>query len=207
LRTPAQARIAYKEAVRRLREVLEALDGQNKSIHNFEPWKQMVAERSGCFPEGVRFYLLNKLFQLRPAEIARLEGKEPKAVRGIIIRISDKLKAGEISLFDFSEEESEAAKSRLEEKRAKRREYREKNKEREMALERVYREKNREKLRARDRERRKKDGPPFIPPQLRTHCPAGHEYAGDNLYIGPNGKRRCRACNRERSRRHNARPE
>ena len=29
----------------------------------------------------------------------------------------------------------------------------------------------------------------------KTHCPAGHEYSGDNLYIVPkNGDRRCRIC-------------
>lgn len=27
-----------------------------------------------------------------------------------------------------------------------------------------------------------------------THCPKGHPYAGPNLYISPNGSRRCRAC-------------
>lgn len=27
-------------------------------------------------------------------------------------------------------------------------------------------------------------------------CPAGHPYSGPNLYVGPDGKRRCRACNR-----------
>jgi hypothetical protein len=151
------------------------------------------------FVEGVRLFLLNKLLQFRPAEIAKLEGKQPNAVRGLIIRISDKLKAGEISLFDFSPEETEAAKARLEDRRQKRREYREKNKDKERETERAYREKNRERIRARDRERRKKSDLPFIPPQLRTHCPAGHEYAGDNLYIGPNGKRQCRACNRARA--------
>lgn len=31
----------------------------------------------------------------------------------------------------------------------------------------------------------------------RTHCPQGHPYAGDNLYINPsNGGRVCRTCNR-----------
>jgi hypothetical protein len=30
----------------------------------------------------------------------------------------------------------------------------------------------------------------------KTHCPAGHEYAGDNLYVNPrNGRRHCRSCN------------
>jgi hypothetical protein len=37
----------------------------------------------------------------------------------------------------------------------------------------------------------------------RTHCAAGHALQGDNLYIHPNGSRRCRACKRE-ARRHAA---
>jgi hypothetical protein len=28
----------------------------------------------------------------------------------------------------------------------------------------------------------------------KTHCPAGHPYAGRNLYITPKGARVCRAC-------------
>ena len=28
----------------------------------------------------------------------------------------------------------------------------------------------------------------------RTHCPKGHPYSGDNLYVDPKGHRRCRAC-------------
>ena len=31
-----------------------------------------------------------------------------------------------------------------------------------------------------------------------THCPAGHEYAGGNLYINPKGHRFCRECHRRR---------
>lgn len=27
-----------------------------------------------------------------------------------------------------------------------------------------------------------------------THCESGHEFSGANLYIDPNGYRRCRAC-------------
>jgi hypothetical protein len=33
--------------------------------------------------------------------------------------------------------------------------------------------------------------------RAKTHCPAGHPYAGDNLYVRPNGDRKCRACRRE----------
>lgn len=34
----------------------------------------------------------------------------------------------------------------------------------------------------------------------KTHCPRGHEYAGDNLYIQPRGGRACRTCARDSER-------
>jgi hypothetical protein len=34
-----------------------------------------------------------------------------------------------------------------------------------------------------------------------THCPAGHPYKGDNLYVSPAGKRYCRLCRHAISRR------
>lgn len=33
----------------------------------------------------------------------------------------------------------------------------------------------------------------------RTKCPKGHPYSGRNLYVSPDGARRCRECNRARS--------
>lgn len=30
----------------------------------------------------------------------------------------------------------------------------------------------------------------------KTHCPRGHAYSGENLYIHPDGSRRCKECNR-----------
>jgi hypothetical protein len=36
-----------------------------------------------------------------------------------------------------------------------------------------------------------------------THCPQGHEYAGENLYVHPDGRRNCRICTRESRRRYN----
>ena len=35
----------------------------------------------------------------------------------------------------------------------------------------------------------------------KTHCPSGHPYSGTNLYVGRNGKRHCRICDRIRHRR------
>lgn len=43
--------------------------------------------------------------------------------------------------------------------------------------------------------------------QKKTHCPRGHPYAGENLYLGPDGKRECRICQNitQRDRRSRAR--
>lgn len=30
--------------------------------------------------------------------------------------------------------------------------------------------------------------------KLKTHCPRGHEYAGENLYVDRNNKRSCKSC-------------
>lgn len=32
----------------------------------------------------------------------------------------------------------------------------------------------------------------------KTHCPQGHPYSGENLYIGPRGERHCKSCKRRR---------
>ena len=40
-----------------------------------------------------------------------------------------------------------------------------------------------------------------------THCPRGHEYGGDNLYITPAGKRHCRRCTALNQRRYRAQKE
>lgn len=40
---------------------------------------------------------------------------------------------------------------------------------------------------------------------VKTHCPAGHPYDGDNLVIQSNGNRKCAVCRRESWRRTSAR--
>jgi len=67
---------------------------------------------------------------LRPSEIAEMEGmKGSSSVRQLIIRVSDQLKAGEITLIDCTPQEATEAKERLETHRAKRRDRHYRNKE------------------------------------------------------------------------------
>lgn len=40
----------------------------------------------------------------------------------------------------------------------------------------------------------------------RTECPKGHAYDLENTYVGKDGRRRCRRCNRERMRGYARRP-
>jgi len=85
-------------------------------------WKKKVEKRSGSLPKAQKWYLLNKLFGLRPSEIAEMEGldKNNSSVRQLIIRVSDQLKAGEIRLIETTPQESATAKSRLYAQRQKR---------------------------------------------------------------------------------------
>jgi HNH endonuclease len=41
--------------------------------------------------------------------------------------------------------------------------------------------------------------------RAKTHCPAGHPYSGDNLYINPRGSRVCRTCARIKQNEHERR--
>ena len=121
--TPHAAIKIYYAASRRLFEVLEAMDGK-RDMRNLDYWKKRVEDRSGSLPKGQKWFLLNKLFGLRPSEIAEMEGldKKSSSVRQLIIRVSDQLKAGEISLIEVTPEETQAAKARLDAHNAKRRE-------------------------------------------------------------------------------------
>jgi hypothetical protein len=40
--------------------------------------------------------------------------------------------------------------------------------------------------------------------RVRTHCPEGHPYSGENLNIRRDGTQKCRACARIRDRRRRA---
>ena len=66
---------------------------------------------------------------MRPADSARIGNVEnPSGLYGMIIRLSDQLRCGKISLFEVDQEETEAAKACLEAKRTQRRERHAKNK-------------------------------------------------------------------------------
>jgi DNA-directed RNA polymerase specialized sigma24 family protein len=114
------ARKTYHNAIKRLLEILKAMDGDKRL--DLSQYRKQVEERSGKLPKGQKWFLLNKLFGIMPSEIAEMEGLQGSSVvRQLIIRVSDQLRAGEIRLIDTSPEESAAAKKRLDEQREKRR--------------------------------------------------------------------------------------
>jgi len=125
----------YAQAKRRLFDILEHLDAARPlKLERF--WKK-IEERSGAMPKGQRWFLMNKIFQLTPTQIAEIEGlKNSASVSALIIRVSDQLRAGEIELFPVSQLEALEAKARLDEVRERRRKHRDKNIERERACDR-----------------------------------------------------------------------
>jgi hypothetical protein len=109
--------------VKRIFDLLETLDNPNFKSTRIDYYREKVAKRSGSMSNGVRYFLLNKLFGLRPSEIAEMEGmKGSSSIRQLLIRTSDQLKAGEIGLIEFTPQEAAAAKARLDIQRQKRRE-------------------------------------------------------------------------------------
>ena len=115
----------FHNSINRILAVIEAMDNTDAKItKQVEFWKDKVKARSGDLPKGQKWYLLNKLFGLRPSEISELEGinKKSSSVRQLIIRTSDQLQAGELSLIEVTPAEKEAAKARLDTHRKKRRE-------------------------------------------------------------------------------------
>jgi len=103
--------------------VNHAMDTGEVPTKQIDFWKKRVEERSGSLPKGQKWYLLNKLFGLRPSEIAEMEGldKKSSSVRQLIIRVSDQLKAREISFLETTPEEAKVAKTRLDAIRSERR--------------------------------------------------------------------------------------
>jgi DNA-directed RNA polymerase specialized sigma24 family protein len=122
------ARKTYHNAIKRLLEILKAMDGDKRL--DLSQYQKQMEDRSGKMPKGQKWFLLNKLFGVMPSEIAEMEGlKGSSSVRQLIIRVSDQLRAGEIRLIDATPEEEAAAKKRLEDQRGKRREKHSKRKD------------------------------------------------------------------------------
>jgi hypothetical protein len=128
--TADTARKTYHNAINRVLAVINAMDTGEVPTKQVDFWKKRVEQRSGSLPKGQKWYLLNKLFGLRPSEIAEMEGldKRSSSVRQLIIRVSDHLKAGEISLIETTPGEAKAVKARLDDVRKKRRDRQSKKK-------------------------------------------------------------------------------
>jgi hypothetical protein len=84
---------------------MQAMDKRIDMTH----YQKQIEERIGKLPKGQKWFLLNKLFGVMPSEIAEMEGlKGASSVKQLIIRVSDRLRAGEIRLIDFTPEHAAA---------------------------------------------------------------------------------------------------
>ncbi len=133
--TPKKVYEYYAQSKRRVFDILESLDSK-KRLKLDHYWKQ-IEKRSGKLPKGQRWFLMNKIFELTPTQIAEIEGlQNADSVSALIIRVADQLRVGEIELFPISEKEALEAKARLDAVRERRRKHRAKNIEKHRAYDR-----------------------------------------------------------------------
>ena len=89
----SHVRTANNAGKKRLLEVIAALDS-SKPIKLVQ-FRKQIEEKTGSLPNGQRWYLLNKLFELTPSEIAKFENiKTSKPVYKAIKYVGDRIGAG-----------------------------------------------------------------------------------------------------------------
>jgi len=115
--TPQKVYEYYAQAKRRIFDILEHLDSKRRLKLN---WDKIEAS-TGHMTKGRRWYLMSKVFELTPSQIAEITGESADSISTLIRRTADQLKAREIELVDVSQTEAEAAKARLIHVREKRR--------------------------------------------------------------------------------------
>ncbi len=74
-----EERRKYHKAVNQILAVLEAMDRGEVPTRQMNYWKKKFEKRSGHMPNGQRWFLINKLFELRLSEIAEMEGLDKKS--------------------------------------------------------------------------------------------------------------------------------
>ncbi|MDA3897707.1 MAG: hypothetical protein PF482_16355 [Desulfobacteraceae bacterium] len=110
----------YDNAKSRIVKTVEAMDRADMALAN---GNQIVKMK-----RAVQAFLLHTAFGLSVNEVSKLMGVNHSLIVRNLDDTRDKLMTGEINLFDFTEEDREAAQERLEGARAKRRDYDKKRK-------------------------------------------------------------------------------
>jgi len=105
----------YDNAKSRIVKTVEAMDRADLALANGDPIVKMK--------RAVQAFLLHTLFGLSVTEISKFMGVSHTLIVRNLAATRDQIITGEINLFNFTEENREAAQERLESVRAKRRGY------------------------------------------------------------------------------------
>ncbi len=110
----------YQDAVHRLLVLLEILEKEKGARLKLDLVKDKYRAMVGDLPKSHKYFLLNRLLDIEPETIAKLEDEkvQPSEIRKMIIRVNDGLRCGEIRLFDATLQEIDASKERLDAHRA-----------------------------------------------------------------------------------------
>ena len=110
----------YDNAKKRIVKTVEAMDRADMALAN---GNQIVKMK-----RAVQAFLLHTAFGLSVNEVSKLMGVSHTLIVRNLAATRDQLMTGEINLFDFTEEDREAAQERLETAKGKRRDYDKKRK-------------------------------------------------------------------------------
>ena len=109
----------YHKAKTRILKALDLLDQHQNALDMADHALKVNGEATGKLPKYQRWFLMNKALGLTPAQIAEIEGTTRRVVSPKIRYCYDRLIAGELTLFEVAPAEIEAARERMEKKRAR----------------------------------------------------------------------------------------
>ena len=108
----------YGNAAKRLVYALELLDRRLPVVDNAKTYLEKNDRINGKLPKNQKHFLLVKLFGLTPKEVQNMDGTSQAVVSNNVKYVADRLKAGEMTFLDPSQEEKKAAQQRLEKQRS-----------------------------------------------------------------------------------------
>ena len=109
----------YHSAKNRMIEALQFADSRNKTIAFWENTQKRSEKVTGKLPKYMKWMLMHKVFDLSIQEITELEGAGKNDAASKIRWAYDRLVTGEYVLLDPTPEQIEAARQRIEKKRAR----------------------------------------------------------------------------------------
>jgi hypothetical protein len=109
----------FHHAQQRMIQALKFADDRQKTIDYYKSLLERNEKSFGKLPKGQRWFIMNRVIGLTVPEIAELEGATAHRVNNGIKDVSDRMKSGNLIWLECSDQDRQAARQRIEQKRAR----------------------------------------------------------------------------------------